>query len=527
VDLNDPVVQSTMLAMLPLPEDGAGGLEFVGGHIGGTLGGTLGGRAAVQEDALAMGAGHSGGGGGVWPVGQGLLGGGAEAEVEEALGPWLALQQLVVKALFQPETQLLALELLAALAEQVARAEGDAAAQRANNAAGGGDGGRSSGDGDGGGGAGGADLFSCLSLSEGLVLGAADGGGSFGDDGDSGGAGSAGVSAPIEAVLGDVRAGMAIALGATLPWLCVHLKDVGPEGVVESFLEASSRAAAALGWPGLAAALAALSGMAGAGEEPEQWLLPLCTVRSVHAALPPTPLVFRGPFASSSHSRFLPPRPLRCLLPPPPGVISLRLANGSRSKQTCLCSAVTLPPQALCAALFPAYSRLVLQRLAEAAQRGDEATQAAALTCIQTVFQASARCTQAPRSKWLGGGGACRAVAGVLGGKRHSFEADCCRRLPDAATYQGTYKGLNKGISLPINSTQVPGLDLGPSAWPAADPRFIGQLSAHLAGPLSGAALGALRAMLTFQGGLAGGGCVGGSAGRGMCVRFGWGGGCV
>lgn len=39
---------------------------------------------------------------------QGLLG--DVSEVPEALGPWMALPQLAVKALFQPETELLALE---------------------------------------------------------------------------------------------------------------------------------------------------------------------------------------------------------------------------------------------------------------------------------------------------------------------------------------------------------------------------------------------------------------------------------
>jgi hypothetical protein len=47
----------------------------------------------------------------------------------------------------------------------------------------------------------------------------------------------------------------------------------------------------------------------------------------------------------------------------------------------------------------------------------------------------------------------------------------------------------------------VPGLDLGPSGWPARDPEFVRALSAHLSGPLSGGVLGVLRAMLRLQGG--------------------------
>ena len=57
----------------------------------------------------------------------------------------------------------------------------------------------------------------------------------------------------------------------------------------------------------------------------------------------------------------------------------------------------------------------------------------------------------------------------------------------------------------------MPGLDLGPSGWPANDPRFTQQLSAHLGGPLSGAVLETFKALLAFQGGGGGGGGGGGS----------------
>lgn len=336
VDLNDPVVQSTMLAMLPLPEEEAA--EAAGG---------AGEQQHADPQRQRQGETEAAGlhlEGALWPVGQGLLGGIAEPaedeeeEEEQWLGPWLALQQLAVKALFQPETELLALEVLGAISEQIANS--GAAAHRANNAAGLDAAG------------GGADLYSCLSLADGLLLGAPGGGGG-------------GSAAPIEAVLGDLEAGTAISLGAALPWLCVHLREVGHEAVVEGYLESTAGACAALGWGDLAAALCALAGMAGTAEEPEQWLPPLCT--------------------------------------------------------------------ALCAALFPAYSRLVLQRLMETVQRGAERYQAAAIACMRAIFQ-------------------------------------------------------------------VPALDLGPSGWPATDPRFSQQLSAHLSGPLSGPVLEAFKSMLRFQG---------------------------
>ncbi|KAL4428595.1 hypothetical protein ABPG77_008907 [Micractinium sp. CCAP 211/92] len=333
VDLNDPVVQSTMLAMLPLPEEEAA--EAAGGSEAPQVD-----QQQQQQEASEADAAGQQLEGALWPVGQGLLGGIAEPtddeEEEQWLGPWLALQQLAVKALFQPETELLALEVLGAIAEQIARS--DAAAHRANNAAGL----EAAGNG--------ADLFSCLSLADGLLLGGASSGAS---------------AAPLEAILGHLEAGTAISLGAALPWLCVHLREVGHEAVVESYLESTADACAALGWGDLAAALGALSGMAGTAEEPEQWLPPLCT--------------------------------------------------------------------ALCSALFPAYSRLVLQRLMETVERGAERYQAAAIACMRAIFQ-------------------------------------------------------------------VPGLSLGPSGWPATDPRFSQQLSAHLSGPLSGAVLEAFRSMLRFQG---------------------------
>ncbi|PSC67904.1 furry homolog-like [Micractinium conductrix] len=347
VDLNDPVVHATMLAMLPLPEeDAAEAAEAAaadaaagrGGNGGGGEGGAGADGSVPLEQAL-------------WPVGQGLLGGqpgaGGEAEAEEEeeqwLGPWLALPQLVVKALFQPETELLALEVLGAIAEQVARSDGASG--------GAGVGGQAAAAAEGSGSAG-ADLFSCLALADGLLLPGADGGG--------------GAALPIEAVLGDLRAGLAISLGAALPWLVVHLSEVGPEGVIEDYLDSTARACAALGWHDLCAALAALAGMAGAAEAPQQWLPPLCT--------------------------------------------------------------------ALAAALFPTHGRLVLQRLLEAVERGAERYQAAAIAAMRALFEA-------------------------------------------------------------------PGLDLGPSGWPASDPRFTQALSAHLSGPLSGEVLAAFKAMLRFQGG--------------------------
>ena len=82
----------------------------------------------------------------VWPLGQGLFSGVADVD-DEAMGPWIAVQQLAVKGLFQPETELLALEVFAAIAKQLA-----SGAARSTE--------RSS-----------AGLFSTMSLAEGLSTG--------------------------------------------------------------------------------------------------------------------------------------------------------------------------------------------------------------------------------------------------------------------------------------------------------------------------------------------------------------------
>lgn len=127
----------------------------------------------------------------------------------------------------------------------------------------------------------------------------------------------------IEAVLGSAEVGLAIALSAALPWLCVHVGGGELADACAAFLQASAGACAAVGWADLAFVLAAL------------------------AVGPP---------------------------PAPPGA-----AGG----------AAWLPDLAevLCRALFPAYSRLVVQRLMEAVQHGAERYQAAALACLKAVFE--------------------------------------------------------------------------------------------------------------------------------------------
>ena len=137
--------------------------------------------------------------------------------------------------------------------------------------------------------------------------------------------------------------------------------------------------------------------------------------------------------------------------------------------------------QALCAALFPSYARLVLQRLSEVVQRGAERYQQAAIACMRAIFQASRNAAA--------GGVLCRGVVCCVVWGRCSRTVSCPTR-PAVFHTQWPFS----------DSVQVPGLDLGPSGWPANDPHFTQQLSAHLSGPLSGAVLETFKALLAFQG---------------------------
>ncbi len=50
------------------------------------------------------------------------------------------------------------------------------------------------------------------------------------------------------------------------------------------------------------------------------------------------------------------------------------------------------PMQSMCSALFPAYSRLVTQRLVEVVQRGTEQYQVAAISVLQVIFEVRVHC---------------------------------------------------------------------------------------------------------------------------------------
>lgn len=134
VDLSTAAAQQAALCVLPL-EEGEGGAERGGALLarsrssgGGLneLAATPGRQPPRRPSLLNAGSGGSGfdAAQGCWPFGQGLLGGAPDVDDDLAGGPWLALQQLLVKGLFQPDTEALALEALAAVAQQIGRAGG-------------------------------------------------------------------------------------------------------------------------------------------------------------------------------------------------------------------------------------------------------------------------------------------------------------------------------------------------------------------------------------------------------------------
>ena len=130
-DLSDLTVQNTLLSVLPLPDDPRGADE----NARPSNGGEQQRRPGVLDLPDSA-----------WPLGQGLFSGVAEVD-DEAMGLWIAVQQLAVKGLFQPETELLALDVFAAIAKQLASG---AARSLARSSAG---------------------LFSTMSLAEGLSTG--------------------------------------------------------------------------------------------------------------------------------------------------------------------------------------------------------------------------------------------------------------------------------------------------------------------------------------------------------------------
>ena len=289
IDLSSPVVQTALVSVMPLTNDttqfehhhrsgsGLKSREYNTGVRGNNADNDERNRITNTEESWNSSA-------AMWPLGYALLAGAPGVESDEAAGgPWLALQQLLVKGLFQPETEALALEGMAAIARQIASAAARGRLRRFSSAM--------------------RDATNLSSVCPAVMHGFSDG------------------TRHVEMVVGKAEVGLAISIAAALPWLCVHVGAGELADTAAAFLADISAACAAVGWEELAAVLIVLS------------------------AGPP---------------------------PAPPGIGA----------------AAWLPDlaEALCGALFPTYSRLVVQRLMETVQRADERYQAAALCSLTAIF---------------------------------------------------------------------------------------------------------------------------------------------
>lgn len=313
IDLSSPIVQTALVAVLPLNMDtgtettsqpyhqqqqgpdtknpklaqqiGSRGTNTPTNDLAeeGTTRATGTGTSADQMSSAVL-----------WPLGHGLLANVPGVDNDEtAGGPWLALQQLLVKGLFQPETEALALEGMAAIARQIASAAARGRLRRPPSAM--------------------RDATNLAYLRPSAVYGFVDG------------------TRNVEMVVGRAEVGLALSIAAALPWLCVHVGAGELADTAAAFLTDISTACASIGWEQLAAVLGVLS------------------------AGPP---------------------------PAPPGIGA----------------AAWLPDlaEALCGALFPTYSRLVVQRLMETVQRADERYQAAALSAMGAIFTVPGLCLGSP-----------------------------------------------------------------------------------------------------------------------------------
>ncbi len=78
--------------------------------------------------------------------------------------------------------------------------------------------------------------------------------------------------------MGDAAIGLAITLGATLPWLHVHLRDETFSEVVIEFLQTTAAACTRVGWTELQEALLSIVDIVGVTVDPGDWSKSVCKV---------------------------------------------------------------------------------------------------------------------------------------------------------------------------------------------------------------------------------------------------------
>ncbi|KAH7623253.1 hypothetical protein Ndes2526B_g01675 [Nannochloris sp. 'desiccata'] len=247
LDLSSAPVQTALISVLPLDAVLVNsGNDFIGNSSLKNVARKL----SVDEESQQQQQNKSTNQRVLWPLGNGLLAGAPDIEDDlSAGGPWLALQQLLVKGLFQTETEALALEGMAAVARQIASAGvrrggvgGGCGWQNRKTFGGGSKWGSNSV-------VGSLSPISAMQDTTNFML---SSGGTCNLIYSGGGGG-------LEIIIGNIEMGLAISLAASLPWLCVH---VGAGELADSaavFLADMAAAYAVLGWEQLAAVLAVLS----------------------------------------------------------------------------------------------------------------------------------------------------------------------------------------------------------------------------------------------------------------------------
>lgn len=225
LDLSNPAVQQAVLSVLPLDEDDATDAPEMHENRLKRSGSVHRLSRTPSRDGVARATAA------LWPFGAGLLSAVPDVEDDEAAGgPWLALPQLLIKGLYQPETEALALKGMGAVARQIATAGARGRLRTRPRALRDANFGPS-----------GAVASSPLITIHSALLAPpeAEGG--------------------VEAVVGDAEVGMGISLAAALPWLCVHVGAGELADAVAAFLQDCAAACKAIGWGRLGATLGALS----------------------------------------------------------------------------------------------------------------------------------------------------------------------------------------------------------------------------------------------------------------------------
>jgi len=259
-----------------------------------------------------------------------------EEDVDNNAGQWLCLQQLLIKGLFQPSTEQLALESLAAVALQVSacspvfdnniKQQQQQQRESPLHVVGGKINTTTT-----------VQTFSTSTLMQELLTPVASASLSSGGGGDEASSSAARhhnrqQKRGMETIAGSTKVGLALSLSAALPWLVLHLESPQTAQSAAFFLKSMSGACRSVGWDTSSRALHSLTGLAG---------VTLSSTFSINEAT--------GEYVYSAHW------------------------------MNSICSA-------LVADLFPEYGRLMLQRLTEVIRRCSTKQQGAALAVLKSLF---------------------------------------------------------------------------------------------------------------------------------------------